>query len=193
MRMTNNINTFFVLLCTPLIFRVFSKVTAPQVNCCLTLQIIAWLWECQILFIHVYVFSRVPTQLTWRQKRILRKFAELESLGSDKLVSEIEQENDHKLLVNVIEADRIVNNIVKPEKVDRFQRTITQSIRDKLGIKEPENVKKPAYPHHYHRIFSFWKGHIEQKNIECYIITNNDNTILKITFSREGFIQYTYV
>jgi len=98
---------------------------------------------------------RVPTQLTWRQKRILRKFAELESLGSDKLVSEIQQENDHKLLVNVIEADRIVNNIVKPEKVDRFQRTITQSIRDKLGIKEPENVKKPAYPHHYHRIFSF--------------------------------------
>jgi len=98
---------------------------------------------------------RVPTQLTWRQKRILRKFAKIECLGSDKLVSEIQKENDHKLLVNVIEADKIVNNIVKPEKVDRFQRTITQTLRDKLGIKEPEKVKKPAYPHHYHRIFSF--------------------------------------
>ena len=107
------------------------------------------------MFIDVYVFSRVPTQLTWRQKRILRKFAKIECLGSDKLVSEIQKENDHKLLVNVIEADRIVNNIVKPEKVDRFQRTITQTLRDKLGIKEPEKVKKPAYPHHYHRIFSF--------------------------------------
>ena len=54
---------------------------------------------------------------------------------SDKLVDGIEHDTDHKLLVNVVDADRTVNNVVKPEKIDPMQRTITQTIRDKLGIK----------------------------------------------------------
>ena len=56
---------------------------------------------------------RVPTKLTWRQRRVLKKFAALEPGVSDKLVDGIEHDTDHKLLVNVVDADRILNNVVK--------------------------------------------------------------------------------
>ena len=101
----------------------------------------------------VHTAIRVPDTLTWRQKRVLKKFAKLEIVESDKLVNDIMNDSDHKLLINVIEADVITNKVVPKEKIDPFQRTITQTLRDKLGIKTPEK-KKPAYPYHYHRIFS---------------------------------------
>ena len=104
--------------------------------------------------LRVHTAIRVPTKLTWRQRRVLRKFAASEPSVSDKLVDGIEHDTDHKLLVNVVEADRILNNVVKPEKIDPMQRTITQTIRDKLGIKTVPQAK-PAYPYHYHRIFKF--------------------------------------
>ena len=104
--------------------------------------------------LRVQTAIRVPTKLSWRQRRVFRKFAALEPSVSDKLVDGIEHDTDHKLLVNVVEADRILNNVVKPEKIDPMQRTITQTIRDTLGIKTVPQAK-PAYPYHYHRIFKF--------------------------------------
>lgn len=105
--------------------------------------------------LRVYTAIRVPTKLTWRQRRVLRKFAALEPSVADKLVDNIDHDTDHKLLVNVVEADRILNNVVKPEKIDPMQRTITQTVRDTLGIKSHPQQQKPAYPYHYHRIFRF--------------------------------------
>ena len=104
--------------------------------------------------LRVHTAIRIPTKLTWRQRRVLRKFAALELSVADKLVDGIEHNTDHKLLVNVVDADRILNNVVKPEKIDPMQRTITQTIRDMLGIKTVPQAK-PAYPYHYHRIFKF--------------------------------------
>ena len=63
--------------------------------------------------LRVHTAIRVPTKLSWRQRRVLRKFAALEPSVSDKLVDGIEHDTDHKLLVNVVDADRILNNVVK--------------------------------------------------------------------------------
>ena len=98
---------------------------------------------------------RIPTQLSWRQKRVLKKFAALEQLESDKCVDDIEHENDHRLGVNVVTADKVTNSVVIPDKVDPMQRTITETLRDKLGIKQPMNREKPTYSAGYHRIFRF--------------------------------------
>ena len=96
---------------------------------------------------------RVPGALTWRQRKLYRRFAALESGEQDKLVEGEERDWDHRLSVNVIVPDKIDNKVVPPEKVEPMKRTITQTLRDSLGIKAPQR-EKPRYPSGYHRIFT---------------------------------------
>ena len=98
---------------------------------------------------------RTPTQLTWRQRRVWRRFAELESSETDKLVDNVEHHHDHKLRVNVVEADKVFNSVVKQDKVDPMQKTITETIRDKLGLRPAPRQERPQYAAGYHRMFRF--------------------------------------
>ena len=84
---------------------------------------------------------RVPTSLSWRQARIIRRFARLETLEGG-VVDGIPSMSDHKLEMNVVEADKIVNTVVKKEEVKRMEKTISATIRDKLGMKPAQPVQK---------------------------------------------------
>jgi len=95
---------------------------------------------------------RVPSKLSWRQLRVIKRFASLESPELDKLVTGFSHDGDHRLAVNVVEADRISNKTVREEPLRYMERTITQTIRDTLGLKEPVRETK-KYPYHFHRIF----------------------------------------
>ena len=64
-----------------------------------------------------------------------------------------EREWGHRLSVNVISPDKVDNKVVPEEKVEPMKRTITQTVRDTLGIKGRPR-EKPRYPSGYHRIFS---------------------------------------
>ena len=93
---------------------------------------------------------KVPSKLSWRQLRVIKKFASLEAPAADKLVTGVSHEVDHRLEVNVVTADRITNNTVRQECHTQMEKPITQTVRDKLGIKSPVR-ESPQYP--YHRIF----------------------------------------
>lgn len=84
---------------------------------------------------------RVPTSLSWRQARIIRRFASSETLEGG-VVDGIPSMSDHKLEMNVVEADKIVNTVVKKEEVKRMEKTISATIRDKLGMKPAQPVQK---------------------------------------------------
>ena len=84
---------------------------------------------------------RVPTSLSWRQVRIIRRFASSETLEGG-VVDGIPSMSDHKLEMNVVEADKIVNTVVKKEEVKRMEKTISATIRDKLGMKPAQPVQK---------------------------------------------------
>ena len=84
---------------------------------------------------------RVPTSLSWRQARIIRRFASSETLEGG-VVDGIPSMSDHKLEMNVVEADKIVNTVVKKEEVKRMEKTISATIRDKLGMKPAQTVQK---------------------------------------------------
>jgi len=94
---------------------------------------------------------RVPTSLSWRQARIIRKFASLETLEGG-VVDGIPSLSDHKLEMNVVEADKIVNTVVKKEEVKRMEKTISATIRDKLGMKPAQPVQKD---HSQYSLFGF--------------------------------------
>jgi len=98
---------------------------------------------------------RVPAKLSWRQARILRKFAALEPFEVGRMVEGVPSESDHKLEVNVVEADKIVNTVVKEREVKRMEKTITATVREKLGMKPAKPKDTTAYPNGQHRIFSF--------------------------------------
>ena len=82
---------------------------------------------------------RIPTSLSWRQERILRRFASLETDEAVGVVDGVPSVSDHKLEVNVVEADKVENIVVKKDAVRRMEKTITATIRDKLGM-------RPAVP-----------------------------------------------
>ena len=66
--------------------------------------------------------ARVPPKLSWRQARLVRRFAALEAGEADKLVGEVgevEHGAGHRLGVNVVTADRVANTVVPEEKVSR--------------------------------------------------------------------------
>ena len=94
---------------------------------------------------------RIPTKLSWRQGRILRKFASLEPMEVGRVVEGVPSASDHKLEVNVVEADKIVNTVVKEKVVKKMEKTITATIRDKLGMKPAQ--PKRSQSHAPHRIF----------------------------------------
>ena len=96
---------------------------------------------------------RVPRALTWRQTRVIRRFAAMEAGEEDKLVEGEEREWSHRLSVNVITPDKVDNKVVLADKVEPMKRTITQTVRETLGIKARRR-EKPRYPSGYHRIFS---------------------------------------
>ena len=93
---------------------------------------------------------RVPSTLSRRQTRLIRRFASLETASVDQLVTGVSHEADHRLGVNVVEADRTTNRTVVEDPVSHSQKTITETLRDKFGIKVP--VREPTH-HPYHRIF----------------------------------------
>ena len=103
--------------------------------------------------LRLHTAVRVPRTLTWRQARVFRRFTALEAGEEDKLVEGEEREWGHRLNVNVITADKVDNKVVLAEKVDPMKRTITETLRDTLGIKARPR-EKPRYPSGYHRIFS---------------------------------------
>ena len=104
--------------------------------------------------LRLHTAVRVPRTLTWRQRRVLRRFTALEAGEEDKLVEGEEREWDHRLSANVISPDKVENKVVPVEKVEPMKRTITETVRDTLGIKARPR-EKPRYPSGYHRIFSF--------------------------------------
>ena len=85
------------------------------------------------------MIARVPSKLSWRQARLVRRFAALEAEEADKLVGEVyctvlyctvlyctllqvgevEHGARHRLGVNVVTADRVANTVVPEEKVRR--------------------------------------------------------------------------
>ena len=65
------------------------------------------------------MIARVPPKLSWRQARLVRRFAALEAEEADKLVGEVEHGAGHRLGVNVVTADRVANTVVPEEKVRR--------------------------------------------------------------------------
>ena len=94
---------------------------------------------------------RVPRTLSWRQGRILRRFASLEPVEVGRTIAGVPSVSDHKLEVNVVEADKIVNLVVKEEIVKKMDKTITATIRDKLGMRPAK--PKPSMSHMPHKIF----------------------------------------
>ena len=96
---------------------------------------------------------RVPPSLTWRQLRVIKRFARLETVEADKLVTGVGHDGDHRLEVNVVEADKINNTRVREDPVKPWDKTITETIRDRLGIKQPAVRETKKYPYHFHRIF----------------------------------------
>ena len=96
---------------------------------------------------------RVPPSLTWRQLKVIKRFARLEAAEADKLVTGVGHDGDHRLEVNVVEADKINNNRVRADPVKPWEKTITETIRDRLGIKRPPARETKKYPYHFHRIF----------------------------------------
>ena len=96
---------------------------------------------------------RVPPSLTRRQRGVLRRFARLEEAEADKLVTGVGHDGDHRLEVNVVEADKINNTRVREDPVKPWDKTVTETIRDRLGIKKPQVQETKKYPHHFHRIF----------------------------------------
>ena len=94
---------------------------------------------------------RVPRTLSWRQGRILRRFASLEPVEVGRTIAGVPSVSDHKLEVNVVEADKIVNLVVKEEIVKKMDKTITATIRDKLGMRPAK--PKPSMAHMPHKIF----------------------------------------
>ena len=103
--------------------------------------------------LRLHTAVRVPRSMTWRQRRLFRRFTALEAGEEDKLVEGEEREWGHRLSVNVISPDKVDNKVVPEEKVEPMKRTITQTVRDTLGIKGRPR-EKPRYPSGYHRIFS---------------------------------------
>ena len=96
---------------------------------------------------------RVPSSLSWRQQRVIKRFASLESAEADKLVTGVGHDGDHRLEVNVVEADKINNTKVMEDPVKPWDKTVTETIRDRLGIKRPSVRETKKYPYHFHRIF----------------------------------------
>ena len=96
---------------------------------------------------------RVPPSLSWRQQRVIKRFASLETPEADKLVTGVGHDGDHRLQVNVVEADKINNIRVREDSVKPWDKTVTETIRDRLGIKRPPVRETKKYPYHFHRIF----------------------------------------
>lgn len=90
---------------------------------------------------------RVPTRLSWRQKKIFERFASLEqNVETEGLVEGVPSKTDHKLNVNVTSADKVANVVVVKPEVKRMDKTIEEMLRDKLGIHVPDPLGKPARP-----------------------------------------------
>ena len=96
---------------------------------------------------------RVPPSLTRRQLRVIKRFASLEAPEADKLVTGVGHDGDHRLEVNVVEADKINNSRVREDPGKPWDKTVTETIRDRLGIKQPPAKETKKYPYHFHRIF----------------------------------------
>ena len=60
--------------------------------------------------------------------------------------------SDHKLEMNVVEADKIVKTVVKKKEEKRMEKTISATVRDKLGMKPAQPVQTD---HSQYRLFGF--------------------------------------
>ena len=78
---------------------------------------------------------RVPRTMSWRQGRILRRLASLKPVKVGRTIAGLPSVSDHKLEVNVVEADKIVNLVVKEEIVKKMDKTVIATIRDNLGMR----------------------------------------------------------
>jgi len=96
---------------------------------------------------------RVPVKLGWRQRNLLMKFATTE-IQKNGLVQGIPSEHEHKLNVNVLSADSIRNDVVKEEKVKRLDKSLSEFVRDKLGVEVKDPLGRPLdpyiHPHKWH-------------------------------------------
>lgn len=93
---------------------------------------------------------RAPGQLTWRQARIWRRFAETEA-GAEGVVGLVEgvaSELDHRLGVNVITADKVSNLVVKVVRRKGFDEAILERVREKMGLARPVAPEVSRAAHH---------------------------------------------
>lgn len=74
---------------------------------------------------------KVPKRLSWRQRRIFRRFAVLESPESG-TVEGLDNELDHKFAVNVQTPDKILNPTIKRSLMNEETPTIYEKIKEKI-------------------------------------------------------------
>ena len=83
---------------------------------------------------------------------ICRKFASLEPVDVGRVITGVTSDTDHKLGVSVVEADKISNSVVKQEVINRMEKTITATVREKLGL-PPAKPKQKSHHQYTTRIF----------------------------------------
>jgi len=89
---------------------------------------------------------KVPEKLGWRQRRIFMKFAATVEEASG-IIEGIPSELEHKLNVNVLDADTMNNSVVKKEKPKRMDKSITDFAREKLGVTVNHPLGKQTNPY----------------------------------------------
>jgi len=91
---------------------------------------------------HLIAVVKVPKELSWRQRRLLRRFALLDTSYTG-AVTGIGGELDHKYAVNVQEPDFISNTICKSSLLNEEEPTLYH----KLKLKLDEFMKKIPFVH----------------------------------------------
>lgn len=77
---------------------------------------------------------RVPQKLSWRQQRVLRRYAALEQLEVG-TIEGMMGDIDHKFNVNVVEPDKMVNRILdRPRAVQENRLSWSDQVRKRLGM-----------------------------------------------------------
>jgi len=90
---------------------------------------------------------RVPMKLSWRQARIWRRFANLEVKEGEQLgmVEGVDSDLAHRLGVNIVSADKILNPVVKTAELKGFDETILAAVRNKMGWEKPSLEGRHMY------------------------------------------------
>lgn len=100
---------------------------------------------------------RVPARLSWRQARLWRKFALLETREAAGCVEGVKEEMDHRLGVNVVVADKVSNSVVKATVRKSWDEFFLDNFRSKMGWPDPRTKEgRPiGHEHRQRSIFGF--------------------------------------